>query len=179
MQETWVRSLGWEDPLEKEMATYSSILAWKIPWTVKPGRLQSMGSQRVRQQWATSLSLSLTHSSCSYFGCSEQRGLWNIPEVNPGQSSYVAATALACWQRFPMRKEKRRWEEETPTPQTSYQKCHGMAAGWKRISRHKTIPIWLISFYILRSSLVLSALHTLGNHNLGRKNHFNCLVYTL
>ena len=47
MQETWVPSLGQEDPLEKEMATHSSILAWKIPWTEKPGRLQSMGSQRV------------------------------------------------------------------------------------------------------------------------------------
>ena len=47
MQETWVRSLGWEDPLEKEMATHSSILAWRIPWTEEPGRLQSMGSQRV------------------------------------------------------------------------------------------------------------------------------------
>ena len=47
MQETQVRSLGWEDPLEKEMATHSSILAWRIPWTEEPGRLQSMGSQRV------------------------------------------------------------------------------------------------------------------------------------
>ena len=42
--ETWVRSLGWEDPLEKEMATHSSTLAWKIPWTEEPGGLQSMGS---------------------------------------------------------------------------------------------------------------------------------------
>ena len=48
MRETWVRSLGQEDPLEKERATHSSILAWKIPWTEEPGRLQSMGSQRVR-----------------------------------------------------------------------------------------------------------------------------------
>ena len=47
VQESWVRSLGWEDPLEKEMATHSSILAWRIPWTEKPGRLQSIGSQRV------------------------------------------------------------------------------------------------------------------------------------
>ena len=46
MQETWVRSLGWEDPLEKGMATYSSVLAWKIPWTEEPGGPQSMGSQR-------------------------------------------------------------------------------------------------------------------------------------
>ena len=47
MQEGWVRSLGWEDPLEKGMATHSSTLAWKILWTEKPSRLQSMGSQRV------------------------------------------------------------------------------------------------------------------------------------
>ena len=46
-QMTWVQSLGREDPLEKEMATHSSILAWKIPWTEEPGRLQSMGSQRI------------------------------------------------------------------------------------------------------------------------------------
>ena len=58
MWETWVQSLGPEDPLEKEMATHSSTLAWKIPWTEEPGRLQSMGSQRVRHNWATSLSLS-------------------------------------------------------------------------------------------------------------------------
>ena len=47
MRETQVRSLSQEDPLEKEMATHSSTLAWKIPWTEEPGRLQSMGSQRV------------------------------------------------------------------------------------------------------------------------------------
>ena len=47
MQEMWVRPLGWEDPLEKEMATHSTILAWKIPQTEEPGRLQSMGLQRV------------------------------------------------------------------------------------------------------------------------------------
>ena len=58
MQETWVLSLGREDPLEKAMAPHSSILARKIPWTEEPGRLQSMGSQRVGQDWTTSLSLS-------------------------------------------------------------------------------------------------------------------------
>ena len=56
MQETWVRSLGPEDPLEKEMATHSSILAWRIPWTEEPGGLQSTGLQRVGHDWATSLS---------------------------------------------------------------------------------------------------------------------------
>ena len=48
MWETWVRSLGWEDPLEKEMATHSSILAWKIPWTEELGGLLCIGSQRVK-----------------------------------------------------------------------------------------------------------------------------------
>ena len=47
MQDTWIQSLGWEDPLEKEMATHSSTLAWKIPWMEEPDRPQSMGSQRV------------------------------------------------------------------------------------------------------------------------------------
>ena len=51
MWETRVQSLGWEDPLEKEMATHSSTLAWKIPWTEEPGRLHSMGSQRVGHDW--------------------------------------------------------------------------------------------------------------------------------
>ena len=59
MQETQVQSLGWDNPLEKEMATHSSTLAWKISWTEESGRLQSMGSQRVRHDWATSLSLSV------------------------------------------------------------------------------------------------------------------------
>ena len=55
MQETWVRSLGWEDPLQKRMATHSSILAWKIPWTEEPRRLQSMGLQRVNSYLEASL----------------------------------------------------------------------------------------------------------------------------
>ena len=63
MQETWVQSLDWEDLLQKEKATHASTLAWKNPWTDEPGRLQSMGSQRVGQDRATSLSL---FSSLSY-----------------------------------------------------------------------------------------------------------------
>ena len=58
VQKTRVLTLGWEDPMEKEMATHSSTLAWKIPWTEEPGGLQSTGLQRVRHDWATSLSLS-------------------------------------------------------------------------------------------------------------------------
>ena len=66
LQETRVWSLGWEDPLEKAMATHSSTLAWKIPWTEERGRLQSMGSLRLRHDWASSLSLSLCHTSTWY-----------------------------------------------------------------------------------------------------------------
>ena len=76
--ETQVQSLGWEDPLEKAMATHSSIPAWKIPWMEEPGRLQSMGSQRVRQDWVTSLSfpiMALTPSLIAQF--------WGLQGLTP------------------------------------------------------------------------------------------------
>ena len=68
MQDTWVWSLGWEAPLEKEMATHSSTLAWRIPWTEEPCRLQSVGSQRVGHNWATSLPSTsfLPYKLCKY-----------------------------------------------------------------------------------------------------------------
>ena len=55
MRETWVQSLGQKDPLEKEIATHSSILAWRIRWTEEPGGLQSVGSERVGHDWATNI----------------------------------------------------------------------------------------------------------------------------
>ena len=58
LQETWVRSLGWEDPLEKETATHCLILAWEIPWTEEPGGLQSMELQRIGHNLATKPQLS-------------------------------------------------------------------------------------------------------------------------
>ena len=67
MRETRVQSLGQEDPLEKKMATHSSIFAWRISWTEEPGRLQSTGLQKVRHNWATSLSLSHFNNSGSRF----------------------------------------------------------------------------------------------------------------
>ena len=65
MQETQVQFLGQEDPLEKGMANHSSILAWRFRWTEKPGRLQSMWSQRVGHDWATNISLHFTSSDIS------------------------------------------------------------------------------------------------------------------
>ena len=76
MWETWVRSLGWKDPLEKEMATHSSTLAWKIPWTEEAGRLHSTGLQRVRHDWATSL-----HSFYFYRGRNEPRAWHRLSEA--------------------------------------------------------------------------------------------------
>ena len=66
MQETWIRSMGQEDPLEEQMETHSGILAWRIPWTEESDGLQSTGSQRVRQDRVTftSLSLGLTMHLC-------------------------------------------------------------------------------------------------------------------
>ena len=66
--ETWVQSLCQEDPLEKEMATHSSTLAWKIPWTGEPGRLQSMGSKRVRNGFTFTFTFMLPHDGVSV-GC--------------------------------------------------------------------------------------------------------------
>ena len=83
--ETRVQSLGREDPLEKEMATHSSILAWRIPWTEEPGRLQSTGLQRVGQDWATSLSLfHLSHKG------------YRLPERLHCQTSYIITQKLFC-----------------------------------------------------------------------------------
>ena len=65
VQKTRVRSLSWEDPLEKEMATHSSIFAWEVSWTEEPGGLQSMGLQRVRHDWATNTYL-LIHVAASW-----------------------------------------------------------------------------------------------------------------
>ena len=87
VQETWVPSLGREDPLEEGMAIHSSTLAWKIPWVEEPGRLQSMGSQRVGHYWATSLSL---------FTFMRWRRTWQptpvfLPGESQGRGSLVAA----------------------------------------------------------------------------------------
>ena len=96
MRETWARSLGREDPLEKEMPTHSSILAWKIPWTEDPGSLQSMGSQSpigsfFKWKWKWSVMPTLCDSPWSSLGQNTEVGSLSLPQVifptqgsNPG-----------------------------------------------------------------------------------------------
>ena len=66
VQETQVRSLGWKDPLEEGLATSSSILAWRVPWTEEPDRLQSMGSQRIRHDLESKQHQAKVQRSCGY-----------------------------------------------------------------------------------------------------------------
>ena len=89
-QETWVQPLSWEDPLEEGTATHSSILAWKMPWTEEPGRLQSMGPQRVGHDWVTSLSFTFQGDSDGPRGqstlgavCNSQQSLWTLGNPLP------------------------------------------------------------------------------------------------
>ena len=95
MRETQVQSLGWEDLLEKEMATHSSILAWKLPWTVEPGRPQSMVSQRVGRDLATSLSLEeqkFLLKKNFFFG--PENGMWGLGFLTRDQTctSFIGNT---------------------------------------------------------------------------------------
>ena len=93
MQETWVLSLGWEDLLEKGMATHSSILAWRIPWTEKPGGPQSMGLQRVGyNEWLTLRAFQVAAANTG-----DIRGLGLIPGLgrSPG-GEYVNPLQYPC-----------------------------------------------------------------------------------
>ena len=91
MQETWVRSLGWEDPLEEEMVVHSSILAWKIPWTEEPGELLSTGSQSVRHNWTQSYKRT---DYCSCVNCFLPL-LWLFFPL-----SFLLSSTKICWGVF-------------------------------------------------------------------------------
>ena len=92
MWETWFRSLGWEDPLEKGTAAHSSILAWRIPWTEEPDGLQSVGPRRVRHNWATFTFTFLWLR----FGTSTPGGEGSIP----GQGTKISQALRWCWVRL-------------------------------------------------------------------------------
>ena len=96
IRERWVWSLGQEDPLEKEMATHSSILTWKIPWVKEPGGLESVGSQRVGHDWATRYTLSVLCFGSSSYILSISLTWWTstLPVSN---SSHVIPCRVLPW----------------------------------------------------------------------------------
>ena len=136
MQETWVWSLGGEDPLEKEMTTHSGILAWKTPWMEKPGGLQSMGSQRVGHDWVTSLFTG--YSMCTYVSLSS----WAI------MISYVHAGELNRWSP----KSSQFYPSRCLQLMQSWQLCigwnnHGMTPWFDSVQklRKECISLWTLT----------------------------------
>ena len=99
MQETWVWSLGWEDSMEKGTATHSSILVWRIPWTEKPGRLQSMGPQRVGQDW---VAFTFTFLKCSDIANKAYCSSWEFQdsENDDVEKSFMFGQHFLTAQRF-------------------------------------------------------------------------------
>ena len=119
-QETWVRSLGQEDPLEKETATHSSILSWEIPWTEEPDGLQSMVLQRVAYDWAGNTSFTMTaynyfHSTDVETEARRLNGLLKVTEAVRGSSrarpmcSGEYNLGLVLWHSLPRRSSFRHW----------------------------------------------------------------------
>ena len=146
MQETQVRSLGWEDPLEKEMATHSSILAWRIPWTQKPGGLQSMGPQRVKHDWETD-TFPFTLWVCSW-------------ECLP------LSMILVCWEESLARGIPDSSQSSPPLPLTLNTGCqpgavlphlHAFQSIWKCLpftfQLYRGFFIWISTFWTLRLAL--------------------------
>ena len=105
IQETWGRFRGWEDPLEKEMATHSSILAWKIPWTEEPGGLPSMGSQGIRHDWAQHSNKDEAKPSAQWHAINWilPTMIWVILEAHYFSSKSLGwASQVAQWSRVPL-----------------------------------------------------------------------------
>ena len=156
VQETWVWSQGREDPLEKEMASHASTLAWKIPWTEEPGGLQPMGSQRVRHDWVTSLSLSLF---IVYLGLSDDSVVKNPPAMQEMwvrslgwedglEEDMATHSSIPAW-RVP-------WTEEPGGLQSmGSQRVGQTAIGHSTYSIHMSVPI---------SQFLLTAFALLGVH---------------
>ena len=96
VQETWVPCLGQEDPLEMGMATHTSVLAWRIPWTEEPGRLQSMGSQRVRHDWATS-TFTVTQQIISSSDCDVQ---WKLDFIRQPWQLVMASSVAGLREKL-------------------------------------------------------------------------------
>ena len=148
MQETRIRSLGWEDPLEMEMATHSSILAWRIPWTEEPGGLQSTGSQRVGHDWVISLSLSYSYTMPEKAMAPHSSTLaWKIPWTEePGRLQSMEsqrlrhnwATSLSL---FTFMHWRRKWQP-TPVFLSGESQGQGEPGGLPSMGSHRVGHNW-------------------------------------
>ena len=141
MWETWVRSLGWQDLLEKEMVTHSSILAWRIPWTEEPGRQQPMGSQRVRHDWVTNthMVLIVTPSRCvltqpKMFTCSYVGNVffWTLVLfcfVLPGHTHTYQSLSSETYHHTHLHKDS---ENPVSHPRSEHQEINGTSPSWSK-----------------------------------------------
>ena len=142
--EAQVWFLGWEDPLEKEMATHSSILAWRIPWTEEPGRLQSIGLQRVRDDRATSLLLkkNIAHLVIKFIILSFVNSLY-CPYLKMGLALFRASSVLLCGSSLISDHD---WT-------MSCVDFHKGSVWWVRIRVYTCF--WIPKFYLMSSSSTL------------------------
>ena len=142
MRETRVQFLGWEDLLEKEIAIHFSILAWKIPWTEKPSRLQSMGLQRVGHDWGTSLSLFLGGSNSKESAC------------NVGDPGLIPVLRRSPWEEngYPLQYSCL----ENPMGQSPWQRRVGY--NWVTTTFTSTLiyikPLWVFTVREIYSSIL-------------------------
>ena len=97
MWEARVQALGWEDPLEKQMAIYCSTIAWKIPWSEEPGRLQSMGSQRVGHDYATSLWAFLVAQRVKHLPTMRETRVLSLGWEDPLEKAMATHSSTLAW----------------------------------------------------------------------------------
>ena len=184
--ETWVRFLGGEDLLEKEMATHSSALAWKTPWMEKPGGLQSLGPQRVGHDWATSLSRTQMRAQPQLRWGGRKKGLWQKVAVQWSWSIWgtswlwVHGTASANLTIHPSIQLSRTWLSNSQLkvlwlylwPSSVFTQCdfrdpkepcgapQSQAGYWYAIFILATSILWCVCLVIASKSMMLSVLST-------------------
>ena len=146
MQGTWVQSLGWEDPLEKEMATRSSILAWRIPWTEETDRLQFMGLQRVGHDWVTN---TFTFTFIILLGASKVVLLVKNPPASAKDASYTGSIPGSG--RFPW---SRKWVSTSIFLPREFHKLRSLQSmGPQRIG-HDWLTLFIFLLCLLSGELL-------------------------
>ena len=131
--ETWVWSLGREDPLEKGLATHARILAWRIPWTEEPGRLQSKDLQRVQHNWGTFTWLNLLvlgfpgDSAVNYLSAVQETRVWSLGWEDPLEEGMATNSSILTWREEPGRLQSmgsqrvgHDWSDSAPPRPPSY-----------------------------------------------------------